>query len=56
VNTLPSDHDAVAVVTCGDDAKPTDLHFASWVHCVDGEIVQWLRAARAAQAAARRYR
>jgi hypothetical protein len=24
-------------------AKPTDLHLASTIHCVDGEIHQWLK-------------
>ena len=30
-------------VLCGGGARPTDTHLASIVHCVDDEIIAWLR-------------
>jgi len=31
------------VIICGGGAKPTDLHLASIVHCIDDEIIGWLK-------------
>ena len=31
------------VIVCYGGAKPTDSHLASTVHCVDDEIIEWLR-------------
>jgi hypothetical protein len=30
------------VIVCGGGARPTDLHLASTIHCVDDEIIEWL--------------
>ena len=37
-----NDPDEGNVVICGGGANPTDTHLDSIVHCVDGEIIQWL--------------
>ncbi len=31
------------VIICYGNAKPTDVHLASTVHCVDDEIIKWLK-------------
>jgi hypothetical protein len=31
------------IIICGGGAKPTGNHLASTVHCVDEEIIGWLR-------------
>ena len=41
------------VIVCYGGAKPEDEHLASIVHCVDGEIVEWLRRRERRQKAAR---
>jgi hypothetical protein len=28
---------------CGGGAKPEDVHLASTIHCVDQEIIEWLK-------------
>jgi len=30
-------------IRCYGGAKPTDTHLASKIHCIDGEIVKWLK-------------
>jgi hypothetical protein len=30
------------IVVCYIGTKPTDLHLLSAVHCIDGEIIEWL--------------
>jgi len=34
-----ADCDAIG---CYGNAKPTDTHLASVIHCIDGEIIGWL--------------
>jgi len=29
-------------IVCYTNAKPTDTHLASVIHCIDGEIIGWL--------------
>ena len=29
-------------IVCYGNAKPTDTHLASVIHCIDGEIIGWL--------------
>jgi hypothetical protein len=31
------------VIVCYGGAKPTDTHLASVIHCIDDEIIGWLR-------------
>jgi hypothetical protein len=31
------------VIACYGGAKPTDTHLASKIHCVDDEIIGWLK-------------
>jgi hypothetical protein len=30
------------ILICGGNAKPSDLHLAVIIHCVDDEIIRWL--------------
>jgi hypothetical protein len=32
------------MIFCGGNAKSTDTHLDSIVHCVNGEIIEWLEA------------
>jgi hypothetical protein len=34
------------VIVCHGGAKLTDKHLASIVHCIDGEIIEWLKRRR----------
>jgi hypothetical protein len=36
-------HSDDEIVICGGNAKPEDMHLASIVHCVDDEIIEWLK-------------
>jgi hypothetical protein len=38
-----TDRDDDDFVLCGGGARPTDVHLASVVHCVNEEIVEWLK-------------
>jgi hypothetical protein len=34
--------DGATVIVCYGNAKPTDMHLASTIHCIDDEIIEWL--------------
>jgi hypothetical protein len=37
------DADNVTLTVCGGNAGPDDVHLASVIHCIDDEIVEWLK-------------
>ena len=30
------------IIVCGGNAKPSDLHLASMIHCIDDDVIPWL--------------
>jgi hypothetical protein len=46
--------DGSTVIKCYGNAKPTDVHLASTIRCVDDEIINLLKRRERARASARR--
>jgi hypothetical protein len=40
MKTAPDGDD---IIVCGGSAKPEDVHLASTIHCIDDEIISFLR-------------
>jgi hypothetical protein len=42
-NPDPSPFTDCDVIVCYGNAKPTDTHLASTIHCIDDEIIEFLK-------------